>query len=244
MKSIASAIVILASSACAFVPTSNGPLSSTSSLRLSDEVLEVLEEIPNGDPANLNELFRKTQSKAIPFMERPDLLDGSMAGDVGFDPLGLAKSPKMLRMFREAEVKHARLAMLAAAGWPLSELLDKKIAGFFNLAPALDAAGRATPSALSHTIDSYWIGVLAFAAIVDIYGTYVALDNDEDYFPGNLGFDPMGFYPDDSDPKGQKAMQLAEIKHGRTAMMVFAFYLMEESVAQGSLFNPLALGGN
>ena len=25
---------------------------------------------------------------------------------------------------REAEVKHARLAMLAAAGWPLSELLD------------------------------------------------------------------------------------------------------------------------
>ena len=25
---------------------------------------------------------------------------------------------------REAEVKHGRLAMLAAAGWPLSELLD------------------------------------------------------------------------------------------------------------------------
>ena len=25
---------------------------------------------------------------------------------------------------REAEVKHSRLAMLAAAGWPISELLD------------------------------------------------------------------------------------------------------------------------
>lgn len=243
MKSIASAIVILASSACAFVPTSNVPLSSPSSLRLSDEVLEVLEEIPN-DPANLNELIRKSQSKAIPFMERPELLDGSMAGDVGFDPLGLAKSPKILRIFREAEVKHARLAMLAAAGWPLSELLDQKIAGLFNLAPALDAAGRATPSALSHISDEYWIGVVAFAAMVDLYGSKVALENDEAYFPGNLGFDPLGFYPDDSDPKGQKAMQLAEIKHGRTAMMVFAFYLMEESVSQGSLFNPLALGGN
>ena len=136
-------------------------------------------------------------------------------------------------------------AMLAAAGWPISELLDQKIAALFNLTPALDVAGRAsTPSALSHTSDEYWIGVLAFAAMVDLYGTKVALDNDEAYFPGNLGFDPMGFYPDDSDTKGQKAMQLAEIKHGRTAMMVFAFYLMEESVAQGSLFNPLALGGN
>ncbi|KAK1748764.1 chlorophyll a-b binding domain-containing protein [Skeletonema marinoi] len=28
------------------------------------------------------------KSKALPFMNRPALLDGSMAGDVGFDPLG------------------------------------------------------------------------------------------------------------------------------------------------------------
>ena len=30
-------------------------------------------------------------SIAIPFMERPPLLDGTMAGDVGFDPLGIAQ---------------------------------------------------------------------------------------------------------------------------------------------------------
>ena len=31
--------------------------------------------------------------------------NGSMAGDVGFDPLGLAKSPKILRIFREGMIR-------------------------------------------------------------------------------------------------------------------------------------------
>lgn len=30
------------------------------------------------------------KSASIPFMPQPEKLDGSMAGDVGFDPLGLA----------------------------------------------------------------------------------------------------------------------------------------------------------
>mmetsp|Transcript_26781 Transcript_26781/g.60052 ORF Transcript_26781/g.60052 Transcript_26781/m.60052 type:complete len:191 (-) Transcript_26781:52-624(-) len=52
----------------------------------------------------------------------PKLLDGSLAADVGFDPFGLAKTKNGLYWMREAEVKHGRLAMLAAVGWPLSEL--------------------------------------------------------------------------------------------------------------------------
>merc|ERR1711906_97250 len=31
-------------------------------------------------------------SQALPFMTRPAALDGTLAGDVGFDPLGFAKS--------------------------------------------------------------------------------------------------------------------------------------------------------
>ena len=50
------------------------------------------------------------------------VLDGELAGDAGFDPLGLAKDRVSLFEFREAEIKHARLAMLAAVGWPISEL--------------------------------------------------------------------------------------------------------------------------
>ena len=31
---------------------------------------------------------------------------------------------------REAEIKHARLAMVAAAGWPLAELFNKLLGGW------------------------------------------------------------------------------------------------------------------
>jgi len=46
-------------------------------------------------------------------LNSPMLLDGTMAGDRGFDPFGFADSTARLTEFREAEIKHARLAMLA-----------------------------------------------------------------------------------------------------------------------------------
>ena len=55
-------------------------------------------------------------------MKRPKALDGSHAGDFGFDPLGLTESNDLYTM-QEAELRHARLAMLAVVGWPLSELV-------------------------------------------------------------------------------------------------------------------------
>ena len=68
--------------------------------------------------------------------------DQYLAGDMGFDPLYLADTPKKLLWFREAEIKHARLAMLAAVGWPLSELFDGPLASVFGLPSALLADGR------------------------------------------------------------------------------------------------------
>ena len=50
----------------------------------------------------------------------PDYLDGSLAGDLGFDPLHIAKNKENLFILREAESKHCRLAMLASVGWPVS----------------------------------------------------------------------------------------------------------------------------
>lgn len=43
-------------------------------------------------------------------MEVNPVLDGSIPGDVGFDPLGLAKTKEDLYNYREAELKHARLS--------------------------------------------------------------------------------------------------------------------------------------
>ena len=46
------------------------------------------------------------------------LVSTAMVGNKGFDPLGFASSPDLLLQYREAELKHARLAMLAAGMRP------------------------------------------------------------------------------------------------------------------------------
>ncbi|KAL3759902.1 hypothetical protein ACHAWU_005069 [Discostella pseudostelligera] len=109
----------------------------------------------------------KEMSKALPFAPRPKLLDGSLPGDVGFDPFGFGGADKQsLIQMREAELKHSRLAMLAAVGWPLAELWDKSIAGVFGLEPALTSTGS-SPSLLNGGLDKiepdYWIIVAAIA---------------------------------------------------------------------------------
>jgi len=172
-----------------------------------------------------------TMSKAIPFVKCPPALDGSMGGDVGFDPLGLSKTSKDLASYREAEIKHARLAMLAAAGWPISELFDKKIATVLGLAPALDAAGR-VPSVLNGGMGKispfYWGACILVAAAIDAYG-FTSANKKAGYIPGDLGFDPFGLYP--KDEKGKKWMQTAEIKNGRLAMIAITAFAAQEFVS-------------
>merc|ERR1719251_167222 len=55
-------------------------------------------------------------SKSLPFLPRPEKLDGSMAGDVGFDPMGLSEIQEGLIYARWAELKHGRISMLAITG--------------------------------------------------------------------------------------------------------------------------------
>jgi hypothetical protein len=93
-----------------------------------------------------------------------------LAGDKGFDPLLLADTPKKLLWFREAEIKHARLAMLAAVGWPLSELFDGPLASTFGLPSKLLADGR-VPAQLNGGLDqingAYWVAVVAAAIFIE-----------------------------------------------------------------------------
>jgi light-harvesting complex I chlorophyll a/b binding protein 4 len=46
----------------------------------------------------------------------PSYLDGSVAGDRGFDPIGLGAEPRAMAWYRAAELVHARWAMLGVAG--------------------------------------------------------------------------------------------------------------------------------
>jgi hypothetical protein len=186
------------------------------------------DENPLEEPVIAEEYTESRMSESLPFMEVNPVLDGSMAGDVGFDPAGFAKDEKDLMNYREAEIKHARLAMLAAAGWPISELADKQIANVFGLQPVLDSSDRA-PSILNGGLGQisplYWVGCLVAAAAIDAYGISKS-KSDPGYFPGNLGFDPLGVYPEDE--AGQKWMQTAEIKNGRLAMVAITAFAFQE----------------
>jgi len=191
----------------------------------------------------------KIMSQSLPFLERPQFLTGAYAGDVGFDPLNFARGDGELFSYREAEIKHSRLAMLAAAGWPLSELLDKKIANTMHLTPLLDAQDR-VPSPLNGGLGQvspiYWIMCLGFTAVIDVYGTIEAGKKNTGYSPGDFGFDPLGLYPEEVE--GQKRMKLAEIKHGRLAMIAVTGFAVQEYVSNMGVidetpffFSPISL---
>lgn len=98
MKSLTIVFAVMTASSTAFAPdVSTNTISHSAALRMSEVPIDIEPPPP-------------VMSQSLPFMARPAFLDGSMAGDVGFDPLGFAKSESDLMNYREAEVKHARLA--------------------------------------------------------------------------------------------------------------------------------------
>ena len=182
-------------------------------------------------------------SESIPFLEcPPTLMESDLAGNFGFDPFGFASSKEKLLEYREAEIKHARLAMLAAVGWPISELKDRDIASFFDAPSTLDGLNR-VPSLLNGGMDKidprFWGFCLGLSAAIDMYGISKSRREASDYFPGNLGFDPLNLFPPDAERR--EKMKLAEIKHGRVAMIGVAVYAFEEYLTKTAVIDPVFL---
>merc|ERR1719230_1673333 len=153
--------------------------------------------------------------------------DKTLAGDMGFDPLQIADNSDKLAWYREAEVKHARLAMLAAFGWPISEIL--------NFGKLLTADGRA-PSLLNGGLGEvngvYWGAVMALAVYWEAQGLDKQFGKKDDYLPGMLGFDPLG--------ADSPSMRNAEITNGRVAMVAITVFAYEEALLKAPIF-PISL---
>jgi len=144
-----------------------------------------------------------------------------MAGDVGFDPLGLSNIDDVgidLYWLREAEVKHARVAMMAVVGFLQVEI--------FGPAPGCEMATDPCQT------DAFWqiwgahpqyiaFGLIMIGIIEMISGIAATQGRSTGLRgPGEFGLDPLGFSK--GDPEAFARLQAQEIANGRLAMWAAA----------------------
>jgi len=151
-----------------------------------------------------------------------------------FDPLGFAEKAdeNTLKRYREAELTHGRVAMLAAVGFLVGEqvegssfLFDASISG-----PAITHLAQVPPV--------FWVLLTVAIGAAEQYRATVAFVEPEnvpvdqpgllrdDYVPGDLGFDPLGLKPDDEEEF--RIMQTKELQHGRLSMLAVAGFMAQE----------------
>eukprot|EP01041_Mallomonas_annulata_P012432 gene12432-26151_t len=172
------------------------------------------------------------RSKAIPFLLKPAKLDGTLAGDEGFDPLGLSNIEELgidLYWMREAELKHCRVAMLATLG-----LIAQEAGVVFP--------GNPTGS---NQVDVFWTVVekspaavasaFLILGIVEIFSGIAITEGRKsgDRAPGFFGFNPLKFGTSEA---SMKDLAVKEVRNGRLAMWAAAGILMQEvTTSKGAL---------
>jgi Chlorophyll A-B binding protein len=227
MKSIL-LVATLASTATAFAPPA---ATTTSAIRSSTQLAAATSK-----PRLWNSMVEKSErSKAVPFLPRAKALDGSMVGDVGFDPFYLSSIPKNFAGFlqppswedqkgiptlywmREAELKHSRVSMLAVAGWIATDLGARFPFALYQNIPN-------SYSAHNVLVEQGTMAVLLLAVgLVEIASGAILVQvskGESDRAAGDFGLDPPGLL------KGKSLdyinnMKLKELNNGRIAMLAF-----------------------
>jgi len=181
----------------------------------------------------------------IPFLPQPKyqkLGFANIAGDAGFDPIGFSSSRDNFSFMRLAELKHARWAMLAAVGWPLSELVNPPLAEALGL-PSGVLTNGCCPAFLNGgwplVEQTFFVGLAFFGAA---FGDFVL---DQKDMTGRYNIDPLELknleIPVASMlvPEGRNMMAEAEMLNGRIAMLAIAsmvlqeYFLKKPVIAQG-----------
>jgi hypothetical protein len=166
-------------------------------------------------------------------------LPGSVAPTGYFDPIGFCQSGNTLndvKRYREAEVQHGRVAMLASVGYLAGEFISSP----FNInGPANDQLQQ-TPTAAFALLSVAIAAAESKRALVGWvepdFGkwTETLFNLRENYYPGDLGFDPLGLKPKDA--KGFNNMQTKELQNGRLAMLGVAGMCAQELVNHKTIF--------
>ena len=165
-----------------------------------------------------------------------DGLNGALDPVGQWDPLGLADkaTDATLARYREAELAHGRVAMLATIGF----LVGEKVEGSSFLFDAQISGPAITH--ITQVPDGFWAVIIAFVGAYEASRAQAGwvdpadcpVDQPgllrDDYAPGDLKFDPFGLMPDDAEEFD--IMQTKELQNGRLAMIAAAGFLAQEAV--------------
>lgn len=190
--------------------------------------------LQNMDP-NSRELVARAEQAAVSTMK--DLKAGQTAPTGFFDPLALSADLDEGRIlfYREAELKHGRVCMVASLGFLVAENFHPLFGGNIDVPSYI--AFQATP------LQTFWIAVAAAVALPEVLFSIPTFDapaddgayKDRSTFamksgrvPGDLGYDPLGLKPKDA--AGFLAMQNKELNNGRLAMIGIAGMIAQELV--------------
>jgi len=182
----------------------------------------------------------ETKRKLLKVIDQVEAKDSVLAGITApmgfFDPLGFSTTVTggKLLFYREVELKHGRVAMLAALGILVGEQFHPLFGGDIDVPSYL--AFQQTP------LERFWPAVVAAIAIPEIFSVLTFQDPSKgrewemklDHVPGDLGFDPLGLKP--KDPKEFKEMQTKELNNGRLAMIAAAGMIAQEYATGQKLF--------
>ena len=157
--------------------------------------------------------------------------------DMGvWDPFNILNglTPAQTAYFREAEVKHGRVAMLASVGFLVAEKFHPLFGGAIS-APSY-VAFQATP------LQTFWPVTVLIVGTVEIFSvlTYQSpFDGKwwtlkESHKSGDFMFDPAGLKP--TGAIELKEMQTKELNNGRLAMLAIAGMVGQELATGAKLF--------
>ena len=159
------------------------------------------------------------------------------------DPLGFTKNKSVseVKRIREAEVMHGRVAMMATMGYLIGESTPTIFYG----------------TDVHHTIANNQLAELPTGLLLPLFlginfaeayratkgwtepGSKSLFTLRDTYYPGDLGFDPLGMKP--TDPKAFSDMQDGELNNGRLAMLAAAVMCVQEQVTGHGILENLGL---
>jgi hypothetical protein len=165
-------------------------------------------------------------------------LPGILAPVEFFDPLNFAAdaSESELKRYREAELTHGRVAMLASVGFLVGESGATPLFGGNIDGIAINQFWKVPTG--------FWPVILLFIAVPETFRAlrgWMEPTVPENYFqlragytPGDIDFDPLGLCP--ADAMEFKEMQTKELQHGRLAMLAAAGMIVQELQTGNTLF--------